>query len=66
MEGMKAQNSKTMFSYFRTVSQIKEQLEPIGDMMEYEKVVMTTVNRLPRDTESFIRGISSLRKLNKF
>ena len=35
-------------------------------MVEEAKVVMTTLNGLPRDWEAFIRGICSRRKLTKF
>ena len=66
IKGVKAQKSETMHSYFTRVSKIKEQLETIGDMVEDAKVVMTTLNGLPRDWESFIRGICSRRKLTKF
>ena len=49
IEGVKAQKSKTMFSYFTRVSQIKEQLEAIGDMIEDAKFAMTNLNSLSRD-----------------
>ena len=55
-----------MESYFTRVSQIKEQLEVIGDMVEESEIVMTTLNDLPRDWESFIGGICSKRRLTKF
>ena len=55
-----------MRSYFSRVSQIKEQLESIGDMVEEVEVVMTTLNGLPREWDSFIRGICARRKLTKF
>ena len=55
-----------MQSYFTRVAQIKEKLEAIGDMVEEAKIVMTTLNGLPRDWESFIRGIYSRRRLTKF
>ena len=54
LKSVKIQKSKTMQSYFTRVSQIKEQLEAIGDMVEDAKVVMTTLNGLPREWESFI------------
>ena len=66
LKSVKAQNSETMQSYFTRVSQIKEQLEAIGDMVEETKVLMTTLNGLPRDWESFIRGICLRRRLTKF
>ena len=55
-----------MQSYFSRVSQIKEILEAIGDMVEEVEVVMTTLNGIPREWDSFIRGIYARRKLTKF
>ena len=55
-----------MQTYFTRVAQIKEQLDAIGDMVEAEEIIMTTLNGLPRDWESFIRGICSRRRLTKF
>ena len=49
LKSVKAQNSETMQSYFTRVSQIKEQLEAIGDMVEEVEIVMTTLNGIPRD-----------------
>ena len=66
LKSVKAQKSETMQSYFTRVAQIKEQLEAIGDMVEEAEIVMTTLNGLPRDWESFIRGIYSRRRLTKF
>ena len=66
LKGVKKQKEKTMQPYSSRVSRIKEQLEAIGDMVEEEEVIMTTLNGLPRDWESFIRGICARRKLTKF
>ena len=66
LKGVKIQKTKTIQSYFFRVSQIKEKLEAIGDMVEEEEVLMTTLNGLPREWDSFIRGICSRRKLTKF
>ena len=60
------QKEETMQSYFSKVSQIKEQLESVGDMVEEAEVVMTTLNGLPREWASFIRGICAKRKITKF
>ena len=43
-----------MQSYFSRVAQIRDQLESIGDTVEEEEIVMTTLNGLPRDWEAFI------------
>ena len=66
LKSAKAQNSETKQSYFTWVAQIKEQLEAIGDMVEEEENVMTTLNGLPSDWESFIWGIFSRRRFTKF
>ena len=66
LNGVKIQKEETMQSYITRVSQIKEQLEAIGDMVEEEEVVMTTLNGLPRDWEPFIVGICVRIKFTKF
>jgi hypothetical protein len=48
------------------VSQIKEQLEAIGDTIEEAELVMTTLNGLPIYWESFIQGICSRRRITRF
>jgi hypothetical protein len=48
------------------VNQIKEKIEAIGDTMNGEEMVMTTLNGLPRSWDAFIEGIFSIRKLPKF
>ena len=58
---------ESMHSYFSRVSQIKEQLEAIGDMVENEEVVMTTLNGLPRSWDGFIQGVCTRKnKMPKF
>ena len=66
LKSVKAQKSETMQYYFSRVTQIKDHLEAIGDIVEEAKIVMTTLNGLPRDWEAFIQGILSRRKLTKF
>jgi hypothetical protein len=48
------------------VNQIKEYIESIGDSVEGEEMVMTTLNGLPRSWDAFIQGIFSRKKLPKF
>ncbi len=48
LKNVKMQKAESMQSYFTRVSQIKEQLEVVGDMVEEVKFVMTTLNGLPR------------------
>ena len=66
LKGVNTQKGETMQSYFTRVSQIKEKLEAIGDMVEEAEVVMTALNGLPRNLESFIRGICVRRNITKF
>jgi hypothetical protein len=48
------------------VNQIKEHIEAIGDSVEGEEMVMTTLNGLLRSWDAFIQGICSRKKLFKF
>ena len=66
LKNVNIQNSKPIQSYFTRVSQIKEQIEAIGDSVEEAKLVMTTLNGFLRSWDPFIRGICSKRKLTKF
>ena len=66
LKSVRTQHSVAIQSYFTRVAQINDHLEAIGDMVEEAKIVMTTLNGLPRDCEAFIRGICSRRKLTKF
>ena len=47
-------SAETIKSYFRRVSQIKEQLEAVEEEVENAKVVITTLNGLPGSWDSFI------------
>ena len=66
LKNVKMQDSESIQSYFTRVSQIREQIEAIGDSVEEAKLVMTTMNCLPRPWDPFIKGICSQRKLTKF
>ena len=66
LKNVKMQDSKSIQSYFMRVSQIREQIEAIGDSVEEAELVMTTMNGLPRPWDPFIKGICSRRKVTKF
>ena len=66
LKNMRMQNSKTIHSYFSRVNHIKEKIKSIGDTVNGEEMVMTTLNGLPRSWDAFIQGICSRRKLPKF
>ena len=63
LKNVKIQNAETIQSYFTRVSQIKEQLEVVGEYIENGEVVMATLNGLPSSWDSFIQGICARRKL---
>ena len=65
-KNVKMQDSESIQSYFTRVSQIREQIEAIGDSAEEAELVMTTMNGLPRPWDPFIKGICSRRKITKF
>ena len=66
LKNVKMQDSESIQSYFTRVSQIREQIEAIGDSVEEAELVMTTMNGLSRPWDPFIKGICSRRKLTKF
>ena len=66
LKNVKMQDSESIQSYFTRVSQIREQIEAIGDSVEEVELVMTTMNGLPRTRDPFIKGLCSRRKLMKY
>ena len=48
LKNVKIQNVETIQSYFTRVFRFKEQLEAVDEEMENAKIVMTTLNGLPR------------------
>ena len=59
LKNVKMQDSESIQSYVTRVSQIREQIEAIGDSVEEAKLVMTRMNGLPRPWDRFIKGICS-------
>ena len=66
LNNVKIQNAETIQPYFTRFSQVKEQLEVVDEEVEYAKIVMITLNGLPRSWDSFIQGICARRKLITF
>ena len=54
LKNLKIQNVETIQYYFTMVSEIKEQLEAVGEEVENAEIVMTTLNGLPGSWDSFI------------
>ena len=65
LKNVKMQDSESIQSYFTRVSQIKEQIEAIGDSVEEVELAMTIMNGLPRPWDPFIKGIYSRKKYYK-
>jgi hypothetical protein len=51
------QNSETIHSCFSRVNRIKEHIEAIGDTVNGEEMVLTTLNGFPRSWDAFIQVI---------
>ena len=67
LKNVKMQSSESMHSYFSRANQIKEQLEAIGDTVENDEIVISTLNGLPRIWDGFIQGVCTRKKkLPKF
>jgi len=58
--------SDTVSTYFMRVSQIRDQLAVIGDVVDDAELVTTTLNGFPSSWDTFVQGICARRKLPKF
>jgi hypothetical protein len=58
--------TKTIANYFMRISQIKDKLAAIGYLIEYDKLMTTTLNGFPSPWDPFVQGICARRKLPKF
>ena len=58
--------SETIANFFTRISQIKDQLAAIGDPVEDDELVTTTLNGFPPSWDPFVQGICARRKLPKF
>ena len=59
-------HGESIQDYFTRVSQIKEQLEAIGDKLDEDEMVMTSLNGLTRTWESFIQMMCARKESMKF
>jgi hypothetical protein len=57
LKSTRMQKGETIHEYFSRISQFKEQLEAIGDTLDEEKLIMTTLNGLTRPWDAFIQTI---------
>ena len=59
LKSTKMSHGESIQDYFTRVSQIKEQLEAIGDKLDEDELVMNSLNGLTRPWESFIQMMCS-------
>jgi hypothetical protein len=57
LKNTKMQKGETVHDYFSRISQFKEQLEAIGDNLDEDELIMTSLNGLTRPWDAFIQTI---------
>jgi hypothetical protein len=66
LHNMKMENSEFVTSYLMRVSQIRDQLAAIGDVISDKELVTTTINGFPTFWIPFVQGVCPRSKLPKF
>jgi hypothetical protein len=66
LRNMKMDNSEFVTSYLMRVSQIRDQLAAIGDVISDKELVTTTLNGFPTFWIPFVQGVCARSKLPKF
>ena len=66
LKSTKMSKGESIQDYFTRVSQFKEQLEAIGDSLDEDELVMTTLNGLTRPWDSFIQTMYARKESMKF
>jgi hypothetical protein len=66
LKNTKMQKGETIQDYFSRVTQFKEQLEEIGDNLDEDDLIMTTLNGLTRPSDAFIQTICARKKKLQF
>ena len=56
LKGTKMRKGESIQYYFTTLSQFREQLNSIGDTLDEDQLVMTSLNGLTRPWDSFIQN----------
>jgi hypothetical protein len=57
LKNTRMQKGETIQEYFSRISQFMEQLEAIGDTLDEDELIMTTLNGLTRPWDAFIQTI---------
>ena len=63
---MKMDNLESVTSYLMRISQIRDQLATIGDVISDKELVTTTLNGFPTFWIPFVQGVCARSKLPKF
>jgi hypothetical protein len=66
LQSTKMTKGDTVAIFFMKISEIKEQLETIGEIMSDRELVLTTLNNLPKHWEPFLQSISGRESLPTF
>jgi hypothetical protein len=66
LKNTRMQKGKMIQEYFSRISKFKEQLEAIGDTIDEDELIMTTLNGLTRPWDAFIQMICARKKKLKF
>jgi hypothetical protein len=66
LHNMKMENSESISSYIMRVSQIRDQLASIRDVISEKEIVTTTLNGFPTFWIPFVQGMCARSKLPKF
>jgi hypothetical protein len=66
LKNTRMQKGESIQEYFSRISQFKEQLEAIGDTIDEDKLIMTTLNGLTRPWDAFIQMICARTQKLKF
>jgi hypothetical protein len=66
LQSIKMTKGDTIVIFFMKISNIKEQLEAIGEIMSDRELVLSTLNNLPKHWEPFLQSISGRESLPTF
>jgi hypothetical protein len=66
LRNMKMDNSESVTSYLMRISQIRDHIATIGDVISDKELVTTTLNGFPTFWIPFVQGVCARSKLPKF
>ena len=66
LKGTKMSKGESIQDYFTRVSQFKEKLSAIGDTLDEDELVMTSLNGITTPWDSFIQALCARKESMKF